>query len=247
MKAVIGTSALALAMLLGGCGQGGDTGNSGNTVSTAPIPQIQAPNGDWTQTISETPEGGVRMGNPEAPVKLVEYASITCPHCAEFTEKASGPLKDKYVKSGQVSWEYRPFLLFPSDPGLFMLLRCQGPNPFFQSVEQLYADQLNWGGKLQSTPEAVQQQIANLPPEQRHAAWVQATGLEQFFRQRGMPESRMRSCLSDKAALDQLLAVTERGAKEGVTGTPMFFVNGKLVEGASSWEALEPALRGAIG
>jgi protein-disulfide isomerase len=247
MKALIGTGTLALALLLGGCGKGDDSGSQSNSVSTAPIAQIPAPNSDWTQTVSETPEGGVRMGNPDAKVKLVEYASITCPHCAEFTEKGAPTLRDKYVKSGQVSWEYRPYMLFPSDPGIFMLLRCQGPNPFFQSTEQLYADQRNWVGKLQGMTEQQQKQIEGLEAGPRAAALVQVTGTDQFFRQRGMPESRIQSCLADQKGLDQLVAVTERGNKEGVTGTPSFFINGKVVEGAASWEALEPALRSAVG
>jgi protein-disulfide isomerase len=247
MKAVIGTGALALALLLGGCGQGSESGNQNGAVSTAPIAQIPAPNGDWTQMVSETPEGGVRMGNPDAKVKLVEYASITCPHCAEFAEKSSAVLRDEYVKSGQVSWEYRPFMLFPTDLGIFLLLRCQGPNPFFQSVEQLYADQPNWVAKLQGTP-GLEEQLQNMSVQQRGAALVQASGVDQFFRQRGMPESRMRSCLADQAAIDKLVEITDRASKsEGVTGTPTFFINGKVVEGAASWEALQPPLRAAIG
>jgi protein-disulfide isomerase len=246
MKALIGTGALALAIALGGCGKGGDAGNQSSTVSTAPLAQVPAPNGDWAQMVSETPEGGFRMGNPEAKVKLVEYASITCPHCAEFTEKAADPLTNKYVKSGQVSWEYRPYMLFPTDPGIFMLLRCQGANPFFASTEQLYADQRNWTEKLQSLSDQQQQQIQAMEAGPRAAALVQLTGTDQFFRQRGMPESRIKSCLADPKALDQLVAVTDRGNKEGVTGTPTFFLNGKVVEGAASWEALEPALRGAV-
>ncbi|MDB5670219.1 MAG: protein-disulfide isomerase-like protein [Alphaproteobacteria bacterium] len=247
MKSLFGTSALALALVLGGCGKGGDAGNN-QSASAAPLAQVAAPNGDWTQTIAETPEGGVRMGNPDAKVKLVEYASITCPHCAEFTEKAADPLTRKYVKSGQVSWEYRPFMLFPSDAGIFLLLRCQGPNPFFQSAEQLYADQPNWVGKIQALSEAQQQQLQNMNPAQRSAVLVRASGVDQFFRQRGMPESRIESCLSDQAGLQKLVDITDRASnKEGVTGTPTFFLNGKVVEGAAAWEALEPALRSAVG
>jgi protein-disulfide isomerase len=247
MKSLIGTGALALALCLGGCGKGGDTGNQ-SAASTAPLAQIPAPNGDWTQMVSETPEGGFRMGNPDARVKLVEYASIGCPHCAEFTEKGAPTIKDKYVKSGQVSWEYRPFMIFPADPGIFMLLRCQGANPFFEATEQLYADQANWEGKLQQLDQAQQQQLQAMSPLQRAAAMVQISGVDQFFRQRGMPESRMQSCLADQKALESLVAVTDRASnQEGVTGTPSFFINGKVVEGAATWEALEPALRGAVG
>ena len=93
--------AAALALFMAGCGdKGGDS--SGN--NSAPLTQIPAPNGgDWTETVAATPEGGFRMGNPEAPVKLVEYASITCPHCAEFAEQGTSALRDQYVKSGRVS------------------------------------------------------------------------------------------------------------------------------------------------
>ena len=247
MKALLGTGALALALLLGGCGKGGESvsGNSANMA--APLTQIPNPNGDWTQTVTETPEGGFRMGNPNAPVKLVEYASIGCPHCAEFTEKGAEALTNKYVKSGQVSWEYRPFMIFPADPGIFMLLRCHGPNPFFQLTEQLYADQANWEGKLQQMTESQQQQIQAMPKLQQAAALVQVTGLDQFFRQRGMPESRMNSCLADQKALDALAQQTQRAAeKDNVTGTPAFFINGKSVKDVASWDGLEPALRAEI-
>ena len=245
MKALIGTGALALALLLGGCSKGGDSGQSAAN-SAAPLTKLPAPNGDWTQIVSETPEGGYRMGNPDAPVKLVEYASITCPHCAEFTEKAADPLTSKYVKSGQVSWEYRPYMLFPSDAGIFLLLKCQGPNPFFQLTEQLYADQQNWAGKLQAmTPEQAQQ-IDALSPAQKAAALVKVTGLDQFFRQRGMPEARIESCLADGQALQKLGSIVELGNKEGVTGTPTFFINGKIVPDVAAWEGREPPVRGAI-
>jgi hypothetical protein len=70
MRASIAIGAAALALLVAGCGGGGN--NSSTEVSNAPLKQIPAPNGDWTQTVAETPEGGMRMGNPNAPVKLVE-------------------------------------------------------------------------------------------------------------------------------------------------------------------------------
>ena len=84
MKAQISIGALALGLMLSGCG-GSEDGNLASVNTSAPLTQIAAPNnGSWTEIVSETPEGGYRMGNPDAPVKLVEYASITCPHCGEF-------------------------------------------------------------------------------------------------------------------------------------------------------------------
>jgi protein-disulfide isomerase len=244
MKLPVGTALAALALILAGCGDGGGGGSEANTA--APLPQIKAPNGDWTQTIAETPEGGYRMGNPDAPVKLVEYGSLTCGHCAEFSEAGSEPLRERYVKSGQLSWEFRPYLLFPTDPGISMLLKCQGAGPFFRLTEQLYADQRNWAAKLQEMGPAQQEQLQALAPQERAVALVRAVGVDQFFRQRGMPQAKIDACLADPQALQQLAALTDRGNREGVTGTPTFFINGRIAEGASTWQTLEPQLRAAL-
>ncbi|HEX4736935.1 MAG TPA: thioredoxin domain-containing protein, partial [Allosphingosinicella sp.] len=130
MKLKVGIAAAALALALVGC-----KGNGGDNVTQAangPLPQIPAPNGgDWTQVISLTPENGYRMGNPNAPVKLVEYASLSCPFCAHFDQEGVPTLRDKYVKSGQVSWEYRTYLNHPTDPAVATLVHCQGPESFF--------------------------------------------------------------------------------------------------------------------
>ena len=94
------------------------------------------------------------MGNPDAPVKLVEYGSLGCHVCAEFEEQGAPELRDTYVKSGQVSWEFRTYLLFPTDPGVSMLLQCHSENAFFPLVEQLYAQQteLDGAGSRRSRP-----------------------------------------------------------------------------------------------
>jgi len=251
MKAGFSLGAAALALALGGCG-GGDSNNSNLSSATgtnaAPLTQIPAPNnGDWTETVTMTDRGGFLMGNPNAPVKLLEYASITCPHCAEFSEQGGAALRDRYVRSGQVSWEYRPYMIFPTDPGIFMLLRCLGPQPFFHVSEQLYADQRNWVGRLQAIPEDQLQAIQSQSPAQQAAALIRGTGLDQFFRQRGMPEGRMNQCLSDQTNLNQLGEITRRASQEdNVQGTPSFFINGEKKD-VGTWEALEPLLRNAVG
>jgi protein-disulfide isomerase len=236
--------AIAALLILAGCGDQG-----GNASSTAPvIEKIEAPNnGDWTEIVSETAEGGFRMGNPEAPVKLVEYGSLSCSHCAEFAEQGSGPLRETYVKSGRVSWEFRPVMLFPSDPGVTMLLRCQGPSPFFQLVDQIYADQATWLAALQTAAQTAEAQLQAMTPQQRAGAMVRMAGLDTFFRGRGVPQSRIDSCLGDAQALNDQVSQSERmAAQDGVQGTPTFFINGTVVPNAASWTALEPALRAAV-
>jgi len=251
MKTSMVLGAAALALMLAGCG-GGDNSSTSNLSSATgqvePLTQIPAPNnGNWTEIVSQTPDGGWLMGNPDAPVKLVEYASITCHVCAEFSEQGGAILRDQYVRSGQVSWEYRPYVIFPTDPGIFMLLRCQGAAPFFRLSEQLYHDQSNWSGRLRDMPPEQAAQLEQMSPTQRAAALVRVTGLDQFFRQRGMPESRINQCLADQANLTQLGEITQRGTQEfGVSGTPTFFINGDNAN-ASSWATLEPVLRAAIG
>lgn len=241
------TAALALA----GC-----KGGSGNNLNEAaanlnqPLPKIDAPNNaDWTQRVEETAEGGYRMGNPDAPVKLVEYASIGCHVCADFSDAAHEKLTNDYVKSGQVSWEYRPFMLFPTDPGMFLLLRCQGPQPFFALAEQLYATQQGdngWMARTRTLTEAQLQQMQAMPPGQQAAALTRAMQMDQFFRQNGLPQARIDACLTDAAALQKLADITKLGQREGVSGTPSFFINGERVD-VTAWSALEPRLRAAIG
>jgi protein-disulfide isomerase len=247
-KSAFALCAAALALGLAGCG-GGTDNNLSAAASNTPLPQIAAPNGgDWTEIATMTDRGGFLLGNPNAPVKLIEYASITCPHCAEFAEAGGAALRDRYVRSGQVSWEYRPYLLFPSDPGVFLMLRCIGPAAFFRTAEQLYADQRNWVGRLQALPQDQAAQIDALPtPALKAAAYVRASGLDQFFRQRGIPEARMNQCLADPAALQQYGEMTRRGdSEDGVTGTPTFLINGEHQD-AGRWSELEPLLRRAIG
>jgi protein-disulfide isomerase len=197
---------------------------------------------DWTRIVVRTPEGGYRMGNPAAPVKLVEYGSISCPHCAAFNAAAAAPLRDQYVRSGRVSWEYRPYLIFPTDPGVFLLLGCAGPQNYFRLMDRLYAAQAEWMGRVQNAPQDALDGAGALAPADRAAALARLTGLDGWFRQQGMAPARVDQCLADRPALQQLAQVTRRGTSEGVTGTPTFFVNG-VKQRAGGWAQLEPALR----
>ena len=244
-KSILTLGVAALALALSGCGGGADNATANNA---APLTQIPAPNnGDWTQIVTMTPEGTYVMGNPNAPVKLVEYASITCHVCADFSEQGGATLRDQYVRSGQVSWEYRPYLLFPTDPGVFLMLRCLDPAAFFRTSEQLYAEQRQWAARIQSMPSEQLAQLEGQPPAVQAAALLRATELDQFFRQRGIPEARMNQCLADNAALQQLGQLKLRGdSQDGVAGTPTFLINGEKQD-VTAWSVLEPLLRRAIG
>lgn len=250
MKNLLAGTGLALALLLTGCGgEAGDDIAAANTNSAAPLTAIPAPAGtDWTATVTQTADGGFLLGNPDAPVKLVEYASLTCPACASFSEAAADELTNEYVRSGQVSWEFRNFVLNPIDLGMSMLVRCQGEAPFFRSIEQLYATQAEWMAAFNTLSPADQQRLQTLPPEQQVGALIKAGGADTFFRQRGMPQSRVDACLADEQAVQRLVQMAETGTnRDGVTGTPSFLINGDLVDNVAGWADLEPRIREAIG
>ncbi|MDQ8756570.1 thioredoxin domain-containing protein [Sphingosinicella sp. LHD-64] len=246
MKILTGASTIALALLLAGCGDGGSGDlNALAANSSAPLKQIAAPNnGDWSETVSQTPEGGFLMGNPDAPVKLVEYASLTCPHCAAFSNEATNGLRNTYIRSGQVSWEFRNFILNAPDMAMSALARCQQPAAFFRTVEQIFAQQTEILGRID---EQESQRLQSLQPDQLIPPLARAMELDTFFARRGMPEARFNECLSDAQAVQQLTDMTNRAMTEQqVTGTPTFFINGERQD-VAEWSALEPRLRAAIG
>jgi protein-disulfide isomerase len=245
MKLQSSLGALALALLLAGCGSGEGDLNAAAANQTAPLAQVAAPNnGDWGEVVTQTPEGGFLMGNPNAPVKLVEYASLTCPHCKAFSDEATAPLRNSYVRSGQVSWEFRNFLLNAPDVAVSVLARCQPPAAFFRTVEQLFAQQSEFFAAIDETES---RQIGALPPEQQIAPLARAMGLDTFFARRGMPEARFAQCLGDAQGVQRLTDMTNRAMTEQqVTGTPTFFINGERQD-VADWRSLEPRLRAALG
>jgi protein-disulfide isomerase len=245
MKAGFSAVTLAVAMILSGCGDGGGNLNEAAANTNAALPQIPAPNnGDWTQVVSQTPDGGYRMGNPDAPVKLVEYASLTCPHCARFSEEATATLRDTYIRSGQVSWEFRNFLLGAPDVALSVLARCQPPAAFFGAVEQIFRQQQEFVGAID---EAESQRISALPPEQQIAPLARAMDLDTFFARRGMPEPRFNECLGNRQAVQQLTEMTSRANTElQVDSTPTFIINGEKLD-VHDWAGVQQRLRTAIG
>jgi protein-disulfide isomerase len=245
MKQVMTGAALGLALALAGCGDGGGGGAS----SSGPVAAVAPPAGQaWTDVVSETPQGGFVIGNPNAPVKIVEFASMTCPGCARFAQQGYPQIIDRYVKTGQASFELRNFVRDPADLAASMLARCGGPGPFFQLSEQMFEAQPEWLGKLQSMPPAVQQQIQAAQPAQAVTILAEQAGLTEFVQVRGVPAERAQACLADQANLQKLV---DMGAAAGrdyqVTGTPTFLINNEVVENAANWEALEPKLKAAVG
>lgn len=224
-----------LAVALTACSKKTSNDATKGVASNGPVAAVPPPAGkQWADIVSETADGGYVMGNPNAPVKLIEYASFSCPHCKHFAETGSDPLKAKYIATGKVSWEFRSFLIHAMDAPLTLLMRCRGPEPFFALTEQLYAGQDDMMKKYLAIPAAEQQRVGSLPPIENFKAQAEQGGLYGFFGARGLPRAQADACLSNQKAIDQLNAWSNKYAENGVNSTPTFVING------TTWEAPEP-------
>ncbi len=235
---------LALALALTACGEAteGETGAS----SGSAVEAVEAPAGQkWSETVAKTDAGGIVMGNPDAPIKLVEYMSITCSHCKDFGEQAFAPLRDTYVESGRVSFEIRNFVRDPLDLTAAILSRCSGEGPFFPLTEQALGYQATMFEKAQGMGEATYSSILQSDPKVRFVRLAEQLGLISFFQQRGISEDQAKACLADTEVAEKLMAETQKGAEElSIEGTPTFLINGQKVEG-TNWAMIETKLKEA--
>jgi protein-disulfide isomerase len=239
--------ATALAFSLAACGSKDD---SPGVAKSEPVAKVSAPAGKtWTDVVSKTAEGGYVIGNPDAKIKLVEYAAVTCSHCAEFEHEAYDDLLSKYVGSGQVSFEIRNFLLNPFDIPITLLTRCSGPDAYLGLTQQFYENQESGMEAARKADPATFQAALAKPEAERFVALAQAMQVVDFFKARGVSEDQAKKCLADPAASKELIAMTEKATKDlKVTGTPSFFLNGQMVELAnqpSVWTQLKTRLQEA--
>lgn len=238
----LGAAALALA----GCDKGADNTAASSNATASAGAAVPPPAGkDWTQVVSTTPEGGFLMGNPNAKVKLVEYLSLTCPHCKEFEEKGFPKLRDEYVKKGTVNLEVRNYVRDFVDMTATLVSRCGGPEPYFPMTQQVFEQQNQIFDKLQAVSPAEQQRLQGLSPADQFKAVAALTGIDQFAKQRGIPQAKLDACLSDKASVDKLVDMQQKANTMQIPGTPAFFLNGQLLQSVGTWEQLEPELKKA--
>lgn len=241
------TLAAAVAAMLASTACNADkSGTAANAQVTAKA--VPAPNnGDWTTIVSATPQGGFVMGNPNAKVKLVEFGSLTCSHCAAFEEEGGKPLVDNYVKKGLVSWEFRNFVRDSVDVSASLVARCNGPASFFGMIRAIYADQPDWFGKVQAADAAKLQAIQN-DPTALFKAYADIAGFPTFAAMRGVPKAKTAACLADPKAASQLVQMNSDAVSAyNIPGTPTFLINGKVVDATATWGLLEPKLKEALG
>lgn len=158
------------------------------------------------------------MGSADAPITIIEYSSMTCPHCAVFHKDTLPGLKEKYIKTGKVKYILREFPLDQLATAAFMLGRClPKKDAYFDFIDILYAKQSEWAYG-----------------EDRVGS------LKKLAQQAGFTDESFKACLDDKALFAQVLAVKNAGSAEfRIRSTPTFFVNGSRVEGSQPLEDFE--------
>jgi protein-disulfide isomerase len=162
------------------------------------------------------PLGEIAVGADNAPVTIIEYASMTCPHCANFAINTFPALKEKYIDTGKVRFILREFPFDPIAAGAFMLARCAGNDKFLAVVDLLFHTQRTWAVEKPLQP------------------------LLATVKQAGFTEESFKACLANQKVLDGVEWVRNRGAdKFKVDSTPTFFINGQVQKGALSLEEME--------
>ena len=170
------------------------------------------------------PLGDMTMGKKDAPVVVIEYASMTCPHCADFNDKTFPELKKTYIDTGKVYYISRPFPFDSAATAAFMLAYCAGPERYFGFVDVLFEQQRQW--ILADDPMAA---------------------LEKIARQGGFSKEQFQQCMQNGEVFDHISKVAKRGAEEfNIRSTPTFFINGQMVQGFMSWKEFQPLVEKAL-
>lgn len=165
------------------------------------------------------PAGDIALGSDKAPVTIIEYASMTCPHCAHFSATTFPELKKRYIDTGKVRFIFREFPFDKVAAAAFMLARCAakdgGSDRYMAVVETLFAKQDQWVNDHPLQP------------------------LENIAKQLGFSDGSFKACLTNQTVLNDIEAVRDRAVdKLGVNSTPTFFVNGNKVVGDVSIDEL---------
>lgn len=175
----------------------------------------QAP--DAQELLVAGPLGEKSEGKADAPVTIIEYASMTCGHCAKFATETFPQLKKEYIDTGKVRFILREFPLDPLSAAGFMIARCAPEDKYFTMVDLLFAKQKDWA-------------YSDKPVE----------GLQNLVKQVGFTQQSFEACLTNQEMLDGVNAVRQRAAEKfGVNSTPTFFINGQIQRGAMTIDALK--------
>lgn len=216
------------------------------SAASTTAPASTASSSNWNNNVSRNNLGAHMIGNPAAKVKLIEYFSYTCSHCADFARDADGGLHKDYVAKGLVQVEYRNLVRDSIDVTAALLARCGAASAFYGNHKALMASQQSWSENLQKANAARQKTWAEGSIASRATALAADSGMMALMKSRGYTQAQLNSCLSSEAALESLQAMSNQGrAVDKVTGTPSFFLNGKSI-GSGNWTMVKTNLDAAL-
>lgn len=214
--------------------------------SAALLVAAAAPAKLWSTNISTSAIGAHVVGNPAAKVKLVEYFSYTCSHCADFSKLGDLPLKTQYIDKGLVLFEYRNLVRDPVDMTAALLARCGTIGSFAGNHRAIFAAQPVWLDKVVKATDAQKTSWYQGTTGERARKIAADTGLSALMQKRGFSAAAVNACLDSEVAQAEITGMTNiaRNA-DRVRGTPAFFINGREV-GVTEWPALKTRLDAAL-
>lgn len=156
------------------------------------------------------------LGDPNAPITLIEYASLTCPHCAHFSREILPEVKKKWIDTGKVKLVYRDFPLDQVAAKAAQIAECAGKDRYFGVIDLIFRGQPTWASAADPVAE-----------------------LAKPLRIAGMGEAEIKACLANEAMSNAVIADYTSGEALGVNSTPTLIINGQLYPGARSVEELD--------
>ena len=196
----------------------------------------------WNHTVTRTAQPSHVMGNPAAPIKLTEFVSYTCPHCAQFEVQADAPLRLGYITTGKVSVEVRHFLRDPIDLTVALLANCGAKEKFFLNHAAFMRSQKDWLPVAAAATPAQRARWTSGPLASRTRAIASDLKLYDIMARRSYDRMSADKCLADTVKADQLAKGTVEAGKLGIRGTPGLAINGELLADTHDWAKLRPQL-----
>lgn len=240
MRKMLKTLGLLLAALCGGLLL---------TAASKParVPPPPSAKVNWNAVVARTPLDSHLLGNPNAPVKLVEYISYTCPHCAHFEAESDAQLRIGFVASGKGSIEVRSYVRDPIDLTVALLTHCGPPSKFFANHSTFLRHQATWMAPISSLTDGqkARWQTPDFPTRMR--AIASDLGFYSLMEARGYDRPAVDRCLADKGLAERLAQHTKEATeKDFVNGTPSFVLDGVPLSGTYSWETLKPQIEARL-
>lgn len=200
---------------------------------------------NWNGQVAVTENGSHRVGNPDAPVRLVEYVSYTCSHCADFHKQSEPVLRTTAIPAGQLSVTVTNFLRNPIDVTVAMLTNCGDPRRFFVRHNAFFASQPTWLPKVLGANREQQARWYRGSWVERMRAVASDGGFYTKMETWGIDRAQVDACLADEPALDKLMAQQSEVEGLGLEGTPSFTLNGQLLP-AHDWPSVSKAISAKI-